>query len=154
MWMGEKVKIKFARTLSYYVPVGIYIGNQSLHFLAFFSFYPNPIADLVKVLSSFLSIGGRYCATFRDSPFAYEFSFQNDNDEGRLTIIYYSDHKRIEGTELIAVTETLINIALPFWEAITDLESHAEMENYERHCHYPFPYNEVKRLNEQIAKLV
>jgi hypothetical protein len=154
MWMGEKVKIKFAKILSDYMPVSIYIGNQSLHFLAFFSFYYNSIADLVQTLSSFLSIDGKYCVTFRDSPSEYEFAFQKDNDEGRLTIIHYPSHKRIDGTELITVTETPINIALPFWEAITDLESRAEMENYERHCHYPFPYNEVKRLNEQIAKMV
>src|SRR5688500_18848446 len=133
MWAGEKVKIKFARILYGSMPVGLYIGNQSLNFVASHSIHHDSITDLVHALSAFLSTDGKCCVTFWDSPSEYEFTFHKDEDEGHLTVTLYPNHKRVEGTgtELIAVTETPANIALPFWRAIKDLESREEIEKYE-----------------------
>ena len=149
--MPDRFHVRFEHPAVGSLPVTLTANDDSLSFIA--SHTPSdPLSDLVTalitiVLTNTVDISVRW----NTEPVEYEFRFATDASEIILTVIQWTDSTRPRENSQSAFTVRglRMEIVLPFWRALRQLESQASTRWEWQH---PFPDRDMRKLDKHIHR--
>jgi hypothetical protein len=149
----EVLKVRFADVKGGWMSVSLVSYEQSLSFFPTYTPYDS-IDELVNVLFDFLSWSeSESVVRWNEQPNEFQFVFVNAGEKAEFKV--YEISQRVSGltSELVlSVSGSRLQIALPFWRALRDLETNPN-HNYESEWRRSFPSGEMAALTTKVKEL-
>lgn len=150
------IHLKFGTASHGWLPIDLEVDGIQLHFEA--SYIPRDlIFELIGALSRALSREGTFVAPMNEEPTESEWTFFRIQDALVFSIVRYPGSSVFEGRgvgkKIVETSGMLLEIVLPFWEALSDLESRSLQEHYKRNWTQAFPTDALEKLTLQIQQL-
>lgn len=153
MSQEQAFKVRFHDVKNGWMTVVITSFEQSLSFSASYTPYDS-IQELVNALFDFLSWSeSESVVRWNEQPNEYQFIFVNAGGKAEFKV--YEISQRVSGKSLepvFSVSGSHLQIALPFWRALRDLET-TPAHNYEAEWRKSFPSRELAVLTAKVKEL-
>jgi len=148
------ISITFGAANHGWLPCRLSVNQQEFDLSV--SYTPNDfILDLVNALSGALTWEGTYVAMANQEPVQSDWVFNRAPNGLVFSTIQYSDHRRGRGNgrKLAECSGDLLEIALPFWRALRELDTRWRGEHFEMHWRRPFPSSDLEKLTAEVERL-
>lgn len=148
MRQERKFKVQFSDVKNGWMTVSLVSAKQLLTFSASYTTY-DPISEY-----DFLSWPeSESIVHWNEKPDEYVFVFLSEREKAEITVYEISQRVSGRARELVfAFSESHLQIALPFWRALRDLEANS-IHNYEVEWRRQFPSREMVVLTEKLKQL-
>ena len=145
--MSQRLRVRFGRAEHGWLPVELDAGDQHLAFVA--SYVYDSLSQLVQALITLLAAEGLTIAKWNTEPAEYEFRFSPSEDAARLEVVEFADTRRVQaqGTTVFAIDASRREVVLPFWRALSALQTDA---GFEQGWGTPFPSRDMRLLSKQL----
>ena len=150
--MQPKIKVAFDDLEHGWVRLTINDGVET--FTIVVSYTPSDsFLDLTDALHSLLR-DGQAKVTWHCEPPEYDMLFSRSGADVSLEIYEYSDYRRgsERGTQTFSVSGTYVDICIPFWRALRDLQGSFSAEELSKRWHRPFPSREIDLLTSEMKE--
>lgn len=147
----EKLRVCFNSPQSGWMSFELRAGEQRLTDAVSYTPYDS-LRDLINALSTILVSDGDVKVKWAYNPDELDFNFRARGGLAELEVNWYRDHRRVEGTgeRVFSFRGSKLDVCRPFWKALRDLQSDAEVDEFERNWRREFPTSELQRLTEAI----
>jgi hypothetical protein len=148
------LRLKFGRAKNGWLPTDLELDDTQLRFIA--SHIPRDfLLDLINALHSALRYEGTYVATVNEEPSEFDWTLLRTRDALVLTIIQYPDMRRGRGLgeKVGQASGTSLEVALPLWRGLKELESRRWKEDFKDHWIVPFPTAALAKLSVEIESM-
>ena len=147
--MPDPFRVRFDPPTVGSLPVTLTASGDSLSFIASYTPYDS-LSDLVTALIAIVltdSVDSSVC--WNTEPVEYEFRFGTDASDITLHVIHWpnSTRARENSQSVFTVRGSRMEIVLPFWRALRQLESQATTRWEWQH---PFPDRDMHKLDKHI----
>ena len=147
------IHLRFGTAKNGWLPAELEIDDGRYRFAV--SYIPKDfILDLVSALSQTLSQEGAFVATVNEEPTESDWTFYRIQDAVAFSIIEHPDMRRHRGSgkRVVETSGGVLEIVLPFWRGLRELESRKLNEHFKAHWHQAFPTAELEKLTRQIER--
>ena len=88
-----------------------------------------------------------------EEPAEYDWRFRTfDPSAATFEVVLYPDGRRARGEAVADAWGSPLDVVLPFWRGLRELESRAAEERYRVHWSEPFPHDALARLTERVER--
>lgn len=153
--MSQTFRVSIESPQSGWMSLSLKAGDESLLMVAAAAPYDS-LRDLIEGLSALLT--GSEAATVKWNCEPEEFDFKiaahGEGDRVEFTAIRYADHRRRRGDRRTVFTlrGSKMNICLPFWKALRDLQRRVSIDVFESNWRREFPRRELQQLTRIIRE--
>jgi len=152
---GANLKVEFSMPQNGWIELTVATPAQSLREVV--SYTPN---DFVLELTTALSLAMQGCqgeaiAHCEPTTFSLTFSPSNREDVLLLQILKYADWQRNghSASVVLAIEASKLNVVLPFWRALRQLEGQVSATQYREAMRMDFPSTALQRLTQVVSAL-
>ena len=149
--MAGKLKVSFNSPQCGWMSFELRAGEQSLIDAASSAPYDS-LRDLIGALSMLLAGDVNLTVKWAYEPDEADFNFRAGGERAELEVKWYKNRLRLEGTgERVFFFQGLrLELCQPFWEALRDIQSDTEVDEFARNWRREFPAAEMERLTADI----
>ncbi|HZG50650.1 MAG TPA: hypothetical protein VEZ40_00820 [Pyrinomonadaceae bacterium] len=150
--MSEKLRVSFNSPQCGWMSFELRAGEQSL-INAVSSVRYDSLRDLIRALSRLLYEDAGLTVKWAYEPDEVDFNFKARGERAALEVKWYKNHLRLEGAgERVFFYEgARLGLCHPFWEALRDMQSDMEVDEFARNWGREFPASEMQQLAEDIT---
>jgi hypothetical protein len=150
--MPDHFRVRFAHPAAGWLPVTLTANDHALSFVASHTPY-NSLSDLtIALISVVLTDTLDTSVRWNTEPIEYEFRFASDARDMTLSVIQWPDSTRARenNQNVFRARGSRVEMVLPFWRALRQLESHGTQVWEWQH---PFPTSDMRKLDHYIQRL-
>ena len=147
----DSLRLKFGSAKHGWLPLTLELENKKLEFCL--SYMPNDfLLELTEALVGTLQNEGTHVATLPEEPAESEWIFYRVQDQLVFSIVQHSDHRRIrnKSAKLLECWGTPIEVVVPLWRGLRELDSRKLKEGFKQSWSFDFPSDALNRLTSQI----
>lgn len=153
--MSQPFRVSMESPQSGWMSLSLKAGEESLLMVAAYAPYDS-LRDLIEGLSALLA--GSEGATVRWNCEPEEFDFRmtaRGGDGVEFKAIRYTDHRRRQkdSRTVFALRGSKIEVSLPFWKALRDLQRRVSTDVFASNWKREFPQRELQQLTRLIRRL-
>jgi hypothetical protein len=146
------MKLTFGKADHGWLPATLDLEDGSGAFAFDVSYLPYDfLGELVAALSGVLDGPGEYVARMCEEPAEHDWRFRAfDRSAVTFEVVTYRDGRGGKGEVEGQAWGTPLDIVLPLWRGLRELESRAQAERFRSHWNGPFPSDALGRLTARI----
>ena len=148
-----QIRMRFGEPKAGWLPVDVLLHGRPLSLAI--SYTPNDaLLDFVDLLRAALEGSSGTCV-WHCEPDEYEFRVTEAGDQIRLECKHWPDYRRTEGRSRMILTKTgrALDVCLPLWRSLRDLESRWRKPDFNQAWGRPFPSEAMSELSQQVQQL-
>jgi len=149
--MSNNYRVRFEKPVVGGLPITLTTNSNTVSFVASHTPYDSLSELVTTLITVVLEDTIHKPVRWNTEPIEYEFLFTTDGDTIAHTVIQWPDATRQrENSKIVFVMRgSRMEIALPYWRALRQLESHTT-ETWE--WQHPFPTSDMRKLNQHIRR--
>jgi hypothetical protein len=149
--MSEKLRVVFNSPQCGWMSFELGAGEQSLIDAVSYTPYDS-LNDLIRALHSLLKDDTELTVKWAYNPDEMDFNFKTSGDEAELEVKWYKNHLRGEGLgeRVFFWQGSRLDLCHPFWKALRDIQTDAEVDEFTRNWRSEFPAREMQQLTKEI----
>lgn len=153
--MSRKLRVSFNSPQSGFMSIGLKAGKDS--FVTAVSHTPyDSLSDLISALSSLLKGETDLRVKWNREPEEYDFVINHKEDEVRLSVVRFQDHRRLKSKSEIVfshIAATALDICAPFWKALRELHRDIEVDEFDKNWRREFPETQMHELTKLLREI-
>ncbi|HEY0545802.1 MAG TPA: hypothetical protein VGC91_10530 [Pyrinomonadaceae bacterium] len=152
--MKPPLRVSFNSPQSGFMSIGLKAGERA--FVIAVSHTPyDSLADLIKALTALLEGEKSLTVKWNREPEEYDFELLRDEDQTRLSVTRYPNHRRLKSKSEQVFSHTAatpLDICEPFWRALRELHRDINVDEFDKNWRREFPETEMQELTKRLRE--
>jgi len=146
------MKLQFGKADHGWLPTTLELEDRTLAFDV--SYLPYDfVGELTRALLGVLTAPGEYVARICEEPTEHLWRFRSSDPSAVVFEVVTCLGRRSDRGEVTAeLRGPPLDIVLPLWRGLQELQSRARREGYNSHWSRPFPFDALAQLTEGVEK--
>jgi hypothetical protein len=154
--MSKQLRVSMESPQSGWMSLSLKAGEESLRMAASYAPYDS-LRDLIEGLSALLTGSEAMTVRWNCEPEEFDFKVTSRGGVDRIEFeaVRYANHRRKQADSRIvfAFRGSKMDISLPFWRALRDLQRRISTDVFESNWKREFPQRELQQLTRLIRSL-